>query len=95
MGAAVVELRARGASVMRSGIGFLIVFNLLFSFTVPGISIGAHIGGLIGGALAGFSFRLAEDRRSLAFGLAACLVLSVAAVAGSLAAAQSTAAGIV
>ncbi|MGH2854980.1 MAG: rhomboid family intramembrane serine protease [Solirubrobacteraceae bacterium] len=95
MGAAAVELRARGLSVMRSGIGFLIVFNLLFSFTVPNISVGAHIGGLIGGALAGLSFRLTEGRRSLALGLAACAVLCAAAVLGSLAAAQSTAAGIV
>ena len=95
MGAAAVELRARGLSVMRSGIGFLIVFNLLFSFTVPNISVGAHIGGLIGGALAGLSFRLTEGRRSLAVGLAACLALSVVAVLGSLAAAQSTAVGIV
>jgi membrane associated rhomboid family serine protease len=95
MGAAAVELRARGHSVMRSGIGFLIVFNLIFSFTVPNISVGAHIGGLIGGALAGLSFRLSEGRRSLALGLAACLALSAAAVVGSLAAAQSTAMGIV
>jgi membrane associated rhomboid family serine protease len=95
MGAAAVELRARGLSVMRSGIGFLIVFNLIFSFAVPNISVGAHIGGLIGGALAGLSFRLSEGRRSLALGLAACLVLSVAAVIGALAAAQSTAMGIV
>jgi len=30
----------------------LIVINLLFSFTVSGISIGGHIGGLVGGILA-------------------------------------------
>lgn len=95
MGAAAVELRARGLSVMRSGIGFLIVFNLIFSFTVPNISVGAHVGGLIGGALAGLSFRLTEGRRSLVLGLAACLLLSAVAVIGSLAAAQSIAVGIV
>jgi membrane associated rhomboid family serine protease len=95
MGAAAVELRARGRSVMESGIGMLIIVNLVISFTLPGISVGAHIGGLIGGALAGLSFRLTEGRRSLALGLAACLVLCVVAVVGALAAAQSTAAGIV
>ena len=52
MGAAVVELRARRLSVMESGIGGLIVINLILSFSLPNISIGAHIGGLIGGALA-------------------------------------------
>jgi membrane associated rhomboid family serine protease len=95
MGAAAVELRARGLSVMQSGIGFLIVFNLVLSFTLPDISVGAHIGGLIGGTLAGLAFRVTEGRRSLALGLAACLALSVVAVLLSLAAAQSTAPGLV
>ncbi len=95
MGAAAVELRARGRSVMEGGIGALIIFNLLLSFTVANISVGAHIGGLIGGALAGLSFRLATGRYALALGLLACLALSVAAVVVGLAAAQSTAAGIV
>ncbi|HXB65066.1 MAG TPA: rhomboid family intramembrane serine protease [Solirubrobacteraceae bacterium] len=95
MGAAVVELRARGLSVMESGIGALIVFNLILSFTVANISVGAHIGGLIGGLLAGLAFRLSAGRYALALGVLACVALSVAAVAGGLAAAQSTAAGIV
>jgi membrane associated rhomboid family serine protease len=95
MGAAAVELRARGLSVMQSGIGMLIVFNLVLSFALPGISIGDHIGGLIGGALAGAAFRVSEGRRSLALGLAACVVLSVLAVIGAIAAAHSTATGIV
>jgi membrane associated rhomboid family serine protease len=95
MGAAAVELRARGLSVMQSGIGMLIILNLVLSFSVPGISIGAHIGGLIGGALAGLAFRLTGGRRSLAVGLAACVALSAVAVVVGLAAAQSTSAGIV
>ncbi|MFZ1155342.1 MAG: rhomboid family intramembrane serine protease, partial [Solirubrobacteraceae bacterium] len=47
MGAAVVELRARRMSVMESGIGMLIIINLVLSFTLANISVGAHIGGLI------------------------------------------------
>ena len=50
MGAAVVELRARRVSVMESGIAGLIVINLILSFSLANISVGAHIGGLIGGA---------------------------------------------
>jgi membrane associated rhomboid family serine protease len=95
MGAAAVELRARGLSVMQSGIGTLIIFNLVLSFAVPGISVGDHIGGLIGGALAGLSFRATQGRRSLALGLLACLALAVVAVIGAIAAAHSTSTGIV
>ncbi|HEY7829243.1 MAG TPA: rhomboid family intramembrane serine protease [Solirubrobacteraceae bacterium] len=85
MGAAVVELRARRMSVMESGIGALIVINLLFSFTAANISVGAHIGGLIGGALAALAIRSADERKVPALGFAACLLLSVLAIVGSLA----------
>jgi membrane associated rhomboid family serine protease len=95
MGAAAVELRARGLSVMESGIGMLIVLNLVLSFTIANISVGAHIGGLIGGVLAGLAFRFSVGRYALALGLLACAALSAAAVLGGLAAAQVTTPGIV
>ena len=63
MGAAAVELSARGINPMETGIGGLIIFNLLFSFVFSGISIGGHIGGLIGGAVTGFLFLQADQRR--------------------------------
>lgn len=85
MGAAVVELRARRMSVMESGIGLLIVINLGYSFAVPGISVGAHLGGLIGGALAGLAIRTADDRHRSWLGLAACAALSAASVAAAIA----------
>jgi len=85
MGAAVIELRARRMSVMESGIGLLIIINLAYSFAVPGISVGAHVGGLIGGALAALAIRVADERRVPWLGLAACVLISAAAVAGSIA----------
>jgi membrane associated rhomboid family serine protease len=94
MGAAVVELRSRRISVMESGIGGLIILNLILSFSIANISVGAHIGGLIGGALAALAIRTADNRRMPALGFAGCLLLSVIAVIGALAVAQSTAAGI-
>jgi membrane associated rhomboid family serine protease len=94
MGAAVVELRARRMSVMESGIGGLILINLLLSFTLANISVGAHIGGLIGGALAGLAIRTADDRHRSWLGLAACAALSAASVAGAIAVAGSSATGI-
>ena len=94
MGAAAVELRARRMSVMESGIGGLIVINLILSFTLRDISVGAHIGGLIGGALAGLAIRTADDRGQSWLGLAGCALLALAAVAGALAVASSAGAGI-
>jgi membrane associated rhomboid family serine protease len=84
MGAAVVELRARNISVMQSGIGGLIVINLILSFSLANISVGAHVGGLIGGALAAFAIRTAAERRVPALGLIACLLLCAAAVFGAI-----------
>jgi membrane associated rhomboid family serine protease len=96
MGAAAVELRARGVSVMQSGIGGLIIINLIFSVAVPDISIGAHVGGLIAGALAGLAIRTADRhsaKRGLIFGLGGCAVLCCVSVAGSLLAASASATG--
>jgi membrane associated rhomboid family serine protease len=52
MGAAIVIMRSRGFDVMGSGLPFWLGLNLLLTFSISGISIGAHIGGLIGGTLA-------------------------------------------
>ena len=94
MGAAAVELRARRMSVMESGIGGLIIINLVLSFTLAHISVGAHIGGLIGGALAALALRAADERRvPAALGLVACLALCAAAVAGGIAVAHASGTG--
>ena len=84
MGAMVVELRARRLSVMESGIGGLILINLILSFSLANISVGAHVGGLIGGALAGLALRAAGDRHEL-LGLLACFALAATCVAGAIA----------
>jgi membrane associated rhomboid family serine protease len=83
MGAAFVMQRARGIDPMQSGIGPVILFNLVISFVIPNISIGGHIGGLVGGAVAAFLMdRISERRRGLVAPIAACLVVgAVAALA--------------
>jgi membrane associated rhomboid family serine protease len=50
LGAALVFERQRNYVLGGSALG-IIVINLVISFSVPGISIGGHVGGLIGGAL--------------------------------------------
>jgi membrane associated rhomboid family serine protease len=51
LGAAIV-LERQGTFVLGGSAITLLVVNLAFTFAVPGISIGGHLGGLAGGALA-------------------------------------------
>jgi membrane associated rhomboid family serine protease len=90
MGAAAMELRARQIPVMQSGVGTLILINLVISFTLPGISWGGHVGGLIGGALVALLLQLGERLRRQALALAACVLIAAAAFAGAVASSKSS-----
>ena len=50
LGAAIV-LERQGAYVLGGSAMTLLIVNVAFTFAVPGISIGGHLGGLAGGAL--------------------------------------------
>ena len=57
----------------------LVVLNLAFTFLVPGVSIGGHVGGLVGGALCALAFSSLRRSPALAtVSIAAVGVLSVA-----------------
>jgi membrane associated rhomboid family serine protease len=47
-------MHRRGVNIFQTGIGMVLVLNLVLTFTIPGISIGGHVGGAIAGALCGF-----------------------------------------
>jgi membrane associated rhomboid family serine protease len=84
MGAAFVLQRARGMDPMQSGIGPLILINLVLGFVIPNVSVGGHLGGLAGGVLCAFAMeRVAGRGRGVVLPVAACVLIGVvAAVAG-------------
>jgi membrane associated rhomboid family serine protease len=90
MGAAAVELYARKIPIFQTGIGGLIVLNLIISFSVPDISWGGHIGGLIGGALCAAVMRFGEVHRNRILGLLGAAAIGIGAFAGSIATAHSS-----
>lgn len=63
-GAVFVIARGRGMDAIAGEIGFLIVFNLIFTFAASHISVGAHVGGLIGGIVCALVI-VAGERGSL------------------------------
>lgn len=85
MGAAFLGMRRRGIDPMQSGIGGLLVINLLLTFVIPGISIGGHLGGLAAGAAAGSVLFATEGRDAgrRALGLAGCVAIVAAAAIAS------------
>jgi membrane associated rhomboid family serine protease len=90
-GALIVVARYRGIPFWQSGLGVVLVLNLVFSLSVRGISIGAHLGGLVGGVIAGWLIlELDERRRKPALAMAGCLAIAVASVIGGIAVAGST-----
>jgi membrane associated rhomboid family serine protease len=84
MAAAFVLQRARGIDPMQSGIGPLILFNLVLGFVIPNVSVGGHLGGLVGGALVALAFeRVPSGRWRIPLSLTACAVIAVLAGAGA------------
>lgn len=83
MAAATIGLYRRGVNVFQSGIGTLLVINLILTFTIPGISIGGHLGGAITGAICGVAMLPPPWKRSASwptyFVPTACAVLAVVA----------------
>jgi membrane associated rhomboid family serine protease len=58
----------------------LIVINLLFTFAIPGISIGGHLGGLAGGVAAMLALGFTRNARPRAVGPALVVLVGVLSV---------------
>jgi membrane associated rhomboid family serine protease len=63
LGATFVIARHRRIDGLASSVMFLIVINLAISLGIPGISIGAHVGGLVAGILGGLVVAVGERGR--------------------------------
>ena len=78
-GAAIVMARNRGIDIMASGLGPILILNLVITF-LPGlnISIGGHVGGLIGGVLAALAVEaIATRRRSAVPAVLVCAAIAI------------------
>ena len=88
-GATFVIARGRGMDALAGEIGFLIVFNLIFSFVAANISVGGHVGGLAAGVLCALAIVAGErgvlGRHHRYAEFAAMAAVAAVAVAGSLA----------
>ncbi len=56
LAALIVVARERNIDLMRSRLLPILGLNLLITLTIPGISIGGHLGGLVAGGVAGLVF---------------------------------------
>jgi membrane associated rhomboid family serine protease len=62
-GAAAVILFQRGINPLTTGIGATLLLNIFITFSVEGISIGGHLGGLVAGTAAGSLMAAPRHRR--------------------------------
>jgi membrane associated rhomboid family serine protease len=93
MAAVIVVARGRGVEQVASQFGLFVVLNLVLTFSIPGIAIGGHLGGLVGGGLAAmlviFVERRMSGRQGFILELAGIVLMIAATFAGALAVASA------
>jgi membrane associated rhomboid family serine protease len=93
MAAVIIVARGRGVEQLARQFGIFILINLFLTFSIPGISIGGHIGGLIGGAVAALLVIFVERRMSgrpgFTLELVGIVLMIAATFAGALAVASA------
>ncbi len=76
--AATVGMSRRGISFAATGWGPMLLINLIFTFTMPGVSVGGHVGGLLAGVVLGYLMldpRIGGTRPKLGYATAALIAL--------------------
>ena len=89
-GAMIVVAHSRGISIWQSGLGIVLLVNLIYSVSVSGISLGGHLGGLVSGLICGWLVvEVGERRRRPKLALAGCVLVGIISVVGAIAVAGS------
>jgi membrane associated rhomboid family serine protease len=84
-GALIVVARSRGIPLWQSGLGPILLVNLIFSVLYSRISIGGHLGGLVAGLITGaLVVELAERRHQHWLAVAGCAAVAALSVAGAI-----------
>ena len=82
--AAAIGLHSRGFNIFSTGIGTVLILNLVLTFTVSNISIGAHVGGAIAGVICGLAMLAPHGKPNPKWvGYATPFVVALVAVVGS------------
>jgi len=85
-GALIVVAHARRIPIWQSGLGPMLLINLVFTLTISNISVGGHLGGLAAGFITGWLVvEFAEKRNRQTVALIGCLVVAIVSVAAALA----------
>lgn len=85
-GALIVVARSRGIPIWQSGLGVVLVINLVLSVSIAGISIGGHLGGLVAGFITGAMIvEVSERRRKPILAIAGCVLVGIVSVAAAIA----------
>jgi membrane associated rhomboid family serine protease len=90
-GALIMVARARHISLWQTGLLPILLFNLVYSLSVTGVSIGGHLGGVLSGFITGWLVtEYGEKRDKRSYVLLGCLAIAILSVIGSLAVAGNT-----
>lgn len=85
-GALIMLAHSRRIPLWQSGLLPVLMLNLVFTLTVPGVSIGAHVGGLVAGCITGkLVVEYGEKRKRRDLVLAGCLAIAIISVIGAIA----------
>ncbi len=91
LGALIVVAHDRHIPIWQSGLGPILLINVVYSLLVTNISIGGHLGGLVGGLITGaLIVQVGEKRRMPKLALLGCVAVGAISAVLAVAVAGST-----